>query len=102
MSWGEAWRLTQKLASDPSSWLAAALNDWPYPLSREAMVTADLYDLQHQAKSKRRPKPHPIRPWLVAQTRKLGGARLSKEALRTILDAHRGDQPTDAEVISHG
>lgn len=62
MTWGEAVRLTRILSADTSSQVCAATNDLEYPLSREAVVLADLYDLQHASKSKRKPKPYP-RPW---------------------------------------
>lgn len=63
MTFGEAWSLVQALATDPSSRVAAALAGWQYPWSHEAMLLADLYDLQHQkAAGKKRVKPRP-RPW---------------------------------------
>lgn len=103
MPWGEAVRLTAKLSADPSSWVAASREGWAYPFSREAMVLADLFDLQHKSKTKRgKAKPHPIRPWLQAKLRRLGGARLTKSQLRALLDAHRDDEPMRAEVISDG
>lgn len=63
MNWAEAWHLVQQLASDPSSSLAAALAGWEHPMSREAIVLADLYDLTHKvAAGKKKIKPYP-RPW---------------------------------------
>lgn len=68
MSYGEAWRLLAILQSDPSSYVAAALAGWEYPVSREDLVTRDLYDLTHQlawqqagGKGKK-PEAYP-RPW---------------------------------------
>jgi hypothetical protein len=45
MSWDEAWHLMQGLLTDPTSRLAAAHAGWEHPMSREAMVLADLWDL---------------------------------------------------------
>jgi hypothetical protein len=87
-----AWRLTQQLALDPSSHVYAALAGWAYPMSREALTTADLFDLFAMANAapNRKPTPYP-RPWTaevqarkqlptmsVAQYRALR-ARLEKE-----------------------
>lgn len=63
MPWGEAWRLFETIAVDPSSRICAALNGWPYPVDRAAVVLMDLYDLQHKkAAGKKAPQPYP-RPW---------------------------------------
>lgn len=62
----EVARLVVILRSDPSSAIAAALEGWDYPISREALLIADLYDLTVLANSdskKGRPKPHPGRPF---------------------------------------
>lgn len=47
------------LAKDPSSQIGAALAGWDGPRSAEWLILADLYDLQHQSKAKRTPKPYP-------------------------------------------
>ena len=64
MSWGEAWRLTHVLSTDPSSHVAAALGEWEHPVSREWLVLATLVDLYVAARSKkgRGAKAYP-RPW---------------------------------------
>lgn len=87
MSWGEAYRLVQVLNRDPSSAVSAAIGDWEYPVSRDALALMDLYDLQHMAKSKRKPKPYP-RPWGTGK-RTFGRAGMSKKQLRVLLDAQR-------------
>lgn len=89
MTWGEAYRLTQQITMDPSSHVAAAVAGWDHAIPREVLVLMDLFDLQHASKSKRKPKPYP-RPW-SKDRRKLGGARLTREQLRAILDKHRGE-----------
>lgn len=58
----EAARLALILADDPGAMTAAALAGWSHPLSREALILADLFDLQHFAKASKPPKPYP-RPW---------------------------------------
>ncbi len=61
MSWGEAWRLAEVLAGDPSSRTCAAINGWDYPMSAEAIVLADLFDLWTTADAApyKRPWPPP-------------------------------------------
>lgn len=59
MSWREAWNLTGVLANDSSSQVGAAIAGWDSPRSAEWLILADLYDLQHQSKAKRTPKPYP-------------------------------------------
>lgn len=62
MSWGEAIRLSGLLASDPSSQVAAALLEWPNPLSREALLLLDTFDLHGQVAVGKKHVPHPMRP----------------------------------------
>lgn len=62
MGWAEAYRLMVQLCLDPASHVAAALAGWQRPASDGALVIADLFDLQHRSKSKRKPKPYP-RVW---------------------------------------
>lgn len=63
MSWGEAYRLASQISLDTTSHVAASMGGWDHPISREALVLMDLFDLQHASKAgKRRPKPYP-RPW---------------------------------------
>lgn len=62
VSWAEGARLVSLLSRDPSSWTAASLAGWEYPLSREALILSDLLDIQHASKARKRPAPYP-RPW---------------------------------------
>jgi hypothetical protein len=90
MTWAEAVRLYRQLAADWSTAIAAARAGWEYPMSREALVLADLFDLQHFTKSKRRPKQYP-RPWSDKRSKTFGRAskkRTSAE-VRAILDKQR-------------
>ncbi len=88
MSYGEAFRITQHLALDPSSAVCASLNDWAYPLSRDALVLMDIFDLQHLSKSKRKP-PAYTRPWPEREKRTFARTALARDELMAILNAHR-------------
>lgn len=72
MPWGEALRLTQTLAADPTSRISTALAGWDYPLSRDAMALMDLYDLSHTiawargGRKGKEPERYP-RPWRTAE-----------------------------------
>lgn len=91
MSWGEAWRLYNVLASDPSTAIAAAQEGWDYAVSRDFMATADLYDLTHQiAAGGKTVKPYP-RPWRLADKSRFGRTSLPQDKVRALL-ARRGPQ----------
>lgn len=64
MPWGEAVRLYGIVSADPSSALFAASSGWVHPFSWEALILADLLDVQvaKASSKKRRPKPW-HRPW---------------------------------------
>ena len=87
-SWGEACRLAGVLAADPSSHFGAALAGWQYPMSREALATADLIDLFAQANSKkgRKPDPYP-RPWHKPKATRMGRATRPQSEIRAALAA---------------
>lgn len=97
MRWGEAYRLAHVLARDPSSAIAAAVAGWDHPFSREALLLADLYDLQHAAKARKRPRPYP-RPWGDKERTKRGTGRYSITQLKAVLAATRAD----TEEVTHG
>lgn len=68
MGWGEALRLARILLADPSSAVAAAREGWKYPISREALIAMDLFDLTvmaHSDPKKGRPKQHTGRPFEI-------------------------------------
>jgi hypothetical protein len=77
------WHLVQMLRLDPTSRMYASIAGWNHPVTREAMVLMDLYDLQHASKSKRRPKPYP-RPWPLA-SKKLGGKKTVRRSVTDVL-----------------
>jgi hypothetical protein len=90
MSWGEAVRLFRQLTRDWSSAVAASLAGWDYPLSREGIILADIFDLQHSSKSKKRPKPYP-RPYGTDEQKTMGRKTrpMTTVQLRKILDRQR-------------
>lgn len=88
MSWHEAVLLFQAMRSDPSSHIAAALEGWMNPISREALLLMDQFDLDHQiAAGKQKPKPHPGRPFAMDKnkTRKGNAAGRSAAEMKAIL-----------------
>lgn len=78
--------LVRDLTHDPSSRLHAALAGWEFPVTREWMALADLFDMQLASKSKRKPKPYP-RPFDKTKSRIGGTKRVSRTPaeLRAIL-----------------
>lgn len=62
MSLSEAARLVEIIRADPSSALAAEIEGWAHPVSREAAVLMDLWDLTAIATGTKRP-PRYERPW---------------------------------------
>lgn len=89
MGWGEALRLVRILRSDPSSQIATAVEEWKYPLSREAAIFADLYDLEYAKTGAKGRKPYP-RPFDTkgsTQTWGNAGGRSVDEVL-SILHSH--------------
>ena len=62
MTWGEARRLIAILRADPSTALAASMEGWKHPITRESLALADLIDLQGRSKAGKKWKPY-TRPW---------------------------------------
>lgn len=86
MTWGEAVRLAGILSGDPSSQVAAAVLGWDYPLSREAFIGLDQFDLAHWVASGKKPKPHPLRPKTKHASEKRGKKQvLSQERIIQVL-----------------
>lgn len=85
MSPGEAHRLTLELLDDPSSRVAVAAAGWSYPITREGLLLADLWDLLWQSHQRRgRFQPHP-RPFKDQNTKRLGRTALAPERVRALL-----------------
>lgn len=85
MEWGEALRQAELLLKDPTSWLTVSVQKWDHPISREALVAMDHFDLVHALNSKRPPKPHSGRPWKAAGSQKIHGkARPMREAVEIL------------------
>jgi hypothetical protein len=56
------------LRRDPSSMIAAAIEGWDHPISREALALYDLFDVTVQVNSdpkRGKPQPHSGRPYKV-------------------------------------
>jgi hypothetical protein len=82
-------RLLRVATRDPSSVLYAAQHGWDFPVTREWIATADLFDAVNQliqvtAQSKRKPKSYP-RPWPDSNTARLGKTNLSPADAREVL-----------------
>lgn len=58
----EVARLVVILRNDPSSMIAAAMEGWEYPLSREGWMMADLIDVQGSSKAGKKWKAYDKRP----------------------------------------
>lgn len=90
VSWDDAWSLAVQLLSDPTSYLCAAASDWPYPVSHEFRVLADLYDLTlYKAAGKKgrsRVKPYP-RPWRDPKAPRRSSTQLPQSVIREALAA---------------
>lgn len=83
----EARDLIRSLMRDPASWFHAAVAGWDHPFSREAMVSADLYDLQLRVALKNKQnrfKPYP-RPWPDKNKTRFGGSNKKKRTLSEVL-----------------
>ena len=92
MSLSEAARLAQTLLADPSSATAAALQGWSHPISREALVLMDIFDLDHQVAAGKKVKPHTGRPEKAVTTVRKGdvGGRTSEEVQAVLRAARDG------------
>lgn len=92
MGWDEAIRLIAILRRDPSSMIAAALEGWDHPVSREALILMDLFDLDmsiNTDRKKGKPKPHPGRPFKVdGGKRERIGKAAARADVAAILNAH--------------
>lgn len=79
-----------QLCQDPSSHVAVSVAGWARPVTDAAMVLADLFDLQHQSKSKkRRPKPYP-RAWDKPPVKHGGNRTVSVEEWKRMKEARHG------------
>ena len=67
VGWDEGIRLVRILGGDPSSQIAAAMNEWPHPVSHTDVILMDLWDMTAAAAhagSKKQPPKYP-RVWKV-------------------------------------
>lgn len=83
----EAARLAAIFRDDPSSATAAAISGWSHPMSREALILADLIDLQAKTKVGKKWHGYP-RPWPTddgTRTRRGNAAGRTREQVIEIL-----------------
>ena len=59
IGWSEAIDLVRVLRGDPSSYTAASLEGWDYPLDRQGWMLADLIDVQGSSKAGKKWKSYP-------------------------------------------
>jgi hypothetical protein len=91
MHWGEAVRLAGILRADPSSMLAASMEGWKYPVTREAIALARLYDLEYAKSGAKKREPYPM-PWNEAGTKTTRGnaAGRTPDEIKAILRTQFG------------
>lgn len=91
MSLAEAARLTVILRADPSSAMTAAVEGWTHPVSREAAVLMDLWDLEHAKAGPKRRAEYP-RAWKPShEVRRRGDAAgRTPEEVKALLREHFG------------
>lgn len=90
IGWDEALDLVRVLRSDPSSMLAASVEEWEYPLSRTDAILADMWDLSYAKagakKRERYPRPFKQKNTSTQSWGNTGGR--SREEIVAILAAH--------------
>lgn len=91
-TWLEAVHLVAILLRDMSSWTHASVSEWEYPVSREWIVNAHVYDLLAAVNSKKKPKPYPT-PWPEAGLNKIGGK--IKQDRKTVIERLRQMNPKE-------
>lgn len=76
IGWDEALDLVRILRADPSSQIAAAIEGWDYPLSREGWQMADLIDVQGASKAGKKWKAYtrPIKAADGSEKKRRGNA----------------------------
>jgi len=84
MPWGEAWRLTQVLADDPSSHVAAAVAGWTHPATREWLALADLVDVYVGAHARKGSTATYPRPWSKRERAIGAGTSMSVEQWKAL------------------
>lgn len=93
----EAARLAEILREDPSSAISAVLRGWEHPVSREALVLMDVFDLNHMvAAGGKKVKPHAGRPGQQGRkVEKRGKTTLSREEALALLRSagHTAPEP---------
>lgn len=98
MCWSEAFRLTRILCADPSSAVAASVAGWEHPFPWEAILLAELVDVQVAKASKTRPRPLP-RPWKrPGESRRRMGTPMSIEEFEAVRARVRGAESREVDL----
>lgn len=80
----EAIYLTAALYTNPNSLLFTSINEWDFPVSREFLALADLYDLTFAVNSKKKVKyPRPFK--MKTDGQKIGNTTKSKSEVEKLL-----------------
>ena len=86
MGWGEALRLLHILMTDPTSAVASHIAGWEHPISREALVLMDHYDLTMAINHDRKKGKAPTHPGRPSSNKPIRQKRtISREAARKAL-----------------
>lgn len=91
MTLAEAARLVLIIRKDPASQLAASIEGWEYPFSREQAAAADLWDLEYAKTGSQKPARYP-RPFASGQekTQRGDSAGRTPDEMKVLLRQHFG------------
>ena len=91
VGWDEALDLISVLRRDPGTAVAAAMEGWDYGISREAVILADIFEMEQATAGVKRPQQHPLKPWRnKGQRNRMGNAGgRTPEAVRSLLSRAR-------------
>jgi len=81
--------MVRGLMTDPGTMVFAAMQGWDYPMSREAMALADLYDVAalDLTRGSKGPKPKPYpRPWRRDRQTHKYGTVIRPDQVRAVLE----------------
>jgi hypothetical protein len=90
ITWLDAVYLTAGLFKESDSRLQAAANNWKYPISRQAIILTQIFDLLAMSNSKRKPKPYPM-PWPDPNKKRLGSNK--NQSRNEVIDALKRMNP---------
>lgn len=95
IGWDEALDLVRVLRDDPSSQLAASIEGWDHPLSREGLILSDLMDVQGPKTFKKwRPYRRPFERVLAEMNRHGNAGDRTPEQVKELLRTKFGQKAT--------